>query len=328
MRAVLLGAVAGLAGVTVAHAAPEAPVLGLPLACQVGRTCEVQHYVDRDPGPGVRDYRCARRTYDKHNGVDIRLLDMAAQRAGVDVLAAAPGRVARLRDGVADISIRTPGAPSVAGQECGNGVVVDHGGGWETQYCHLAKGSVRVKAGDAVAAGQPLARVGLSGNTEFPHLHFTVRHAGQIVDPFAPDMSKPAACAAQASLWSAAAGRQLAYKAGVILNAGFAGAPVKMEDVEAGGVPGPSPASPYVVVYVRTLELEAGDRVELVLTGPGGANLASATAAPLDHDKAQYINLVGKKRPPSGWARGVYVGQIRVHRAGAVVLERRIQTTL
>src|SRR6185295_19509977 len=90
----------------VTQAAPEPPRLAFPLACEIGRTCEVQHYVDRDPGPGVRDYRCGRRTYDKHNGIDIRLLDMAAQRAGVDVLAAAPGRVARLRDGVADISIR------------------------------------------------------------------------------------------------------------------------------------------------------------------------------------------------------------------------------
>ena len=66
------------------------PVLALPLACTAGKTCAVQHYVDRDPGPGVVDYRCGRRTYDKHNGIDIRLMTMTAQRAGVAVLAAAP----------------------------------------------------------------------------------------------------------------------------------------------------------------------------------------------------------------------------------------------
>ena len=37
-------------------------------------------------------------------------------------------------------------------------VVIDHGGGWETQSCHLARGSIRVKVGQAVAAGQPIAR--------------------------------------------------------------------------------------------------------------------------------------------------------------------------
>ena len=89
-----------------------APVLAFPLACEPGRTCEVQHYVDRDPGPGTRDYRCGPQTYEKHNGIDIRLLDMAAARRGVAVLAAAAGKVTRLRDGVADISIRAPGAPS------------------------------------------------------------------------------------------------------------------------------------------------------------------------------------------------------------------------
>jgi hypothetical protein len=317
-----------LASLGAARAAPEAPRFGFPMACQIGRSCEIQHYVDRDPGPGVKDYKCGRRTYDKHSGIDIRLLDMAAQRAGVDVLAAAPGRVARLRDGVADISIRATGAPSVKGQECGNGVVVDHGDGWETQYCHVARGSVRVKVGDTVAAGQPLAKVGLSGDTEFPHMHFTVRHAGQVVDPFAPDMSQPGACTTQTSLWTAGASRQMAYKAGVILNAGFAGGPVKMEDVEAGGVAGPHAGSPYVVAYARMIELEAGDRIEITLTGPAGANLASALTPPLDHDKAQYINFVGKKRPLTGWPRGVYNARIRVQRGGAVVLEQRVQTTL
>jgi hypothetical protein len=321
-----------LAGLGVARAAPEAsaarPAFALPLACQIGRTCEIQHYVDRDPGPAVRDYKCGRRTYNGHDGIDIRVLDMAAQRAGVDVLAAAPGRVARLRDGVADISVKAPGAASVAGQECGNGVVIDHGNGWETQYCHVARGSVRVKVGDTVKAGTPVAKVGLSGDTEFPHLHFTVRRAGKAVDPFAPDSSNPAACGAQPSLWSAAASRQMSYKAGAILNAGFAGAPVTMQDVENGGVAPPAASSAYVVAYVRAIELELGDKVEIALTGPGGAPLASATTQPLDHDKAQYISFVGKKRPAAGWPRGVYTAQIRVHRKGAIALERRVQTTL
>ena len=87
--------VALLVGPHSSRAAGEgAPQLNFPLACKVGVSCEVQNYVDRDAGPGAADYRCSTETYDKHNGVDIRLLDMAAQRAGVDVLAAAPGPVA------------------------------------------------------------------------------------------------------------------------------------------------------------------------------------------------------------------------------------------
>jgi hypothetical protein len=101
-----------------------------------------------------------------------------------------------------------------------------------------------------------------------------------------------------------------------------------MEDVEAGGIAPPGAASPYVVAYARAIELEAGDTIEMVLTGPGGVNLASATTPPLERAKAQYVNFVGKKRPPTGWPRGVYGARILVHRGGAVVLDRRVQITL
>jgi len=328
VRLAIAGLVVGCAPAATTSAAPEGLKLAFPLACEIGTTCEVQHYVDRDPGPGVKDYRCGRRTYEKHTGVDIRLLDMAAQSRGVDVLAAAPGRVARLRDGVADISIRAPGAPAVSGQECGNGVVVDHGDGWETQYCHLARGSVRVKVGDTVAAGTPLARVGLSGNTEFPHLHLTVRKAGAVVDPFAPDMTQPASCTSQPSMWNAAALRQMSYKVGAVLNAGFAPGPVTMADVEAGGVAPVSAQSPYLLPYVRAIELERGDLIELTLKAPDGAVLATSAQKPLDNDKAQYIVYVGKKRPQSGWPSGVYTADYQIRRGGKVVVERRFAARL
>jgi len=321
-------ALAAVLAPTARPAPGGAPVLEFPLACEPGRTCLVQHYVDRDPGPGTRDYRCGPQTYEKHNGIDIRVPDMAAERRGVAVLAAAPGKVARLRDGVADISIRAPGAPSVANQECGNGVVVDHGNGWETQYCHMAKGSLSVKVGDAVQAGTPLGKVGLSGNTEFPHLHITVRHGGQIVDPFAPDMSDPAACKPQTSMWSAKALAGMAYRSGQVLNAGFAGGAVTMASVEDAQVPPPGGQAPYLVAYARAIGLLQGDVVELELKGPGGANLASNRLPPLDRWKAQQILFVGKKRPPAGWPPGVYGADYRVLRDGKVAVSRHFEMRL
>lgn len=318
----------GLCATPVATGAPGSPALAFPLACEPGRTCEVQHYVDRDPGPATRDYRCGLQTYDGHTGVDIRLPDMAAQRRGVAVLAAAAGRVARLRDGVQDISIRAPGAPSVANQECGNGVVIDHGGGWETQYCHLARGSVSVKVGDAVAAGTPIARVGLSGNTEFPHLHLTVRHAGRIVDPFAPDPAKPDSCGGQTSLWTAQALAKMPYRRGAVLNAGFADAQVTMGQVEDGAVRPPGAGAPLLVAYVRAIALIPGDEVELDLKGPDGRSLARHRGEPLQRWRAQDFVLVGKRRPPAGWAHGVYAADYRVWRGGKVALSRRIEVRL
>jgi hypothetical protein len=313
---------------TVAAAPAAPPSLNLPIACQIGRSCEVQNYVDRDPGPGAKDYRCGRETYQDHNGVDIRLLDMAAQKRGVNVLAAAPGKVLRMRDSMPDISVRAPGAPPLNGQDCGNGLVIDHGGGWETQYCHMARGSLVVKPGQAVAAGTPLGRVGLSGNTEYPHVHVTVRHDGKVVDPFDADGAGLAACKMSHPLWSPQALAQLAYKQGAVLNAGFAPGPVKMEDIEAGGIAAPGPDAAYLVAYGRGIDLQAGDVIALELRGPSGAVLAQNSLPPLDGSKAQHFAYIGVKRPAAGWAPGVYKGRYAVLRQGKPAVVRNFETRL
>lgn len=321
-RPVLVAAACALLA-TPGLARAEAPVLSLPMDCTVGKTCAVQHYVDHDPGPGVLDYRGQHRTYDGHDGMDLRLMTMAAQRAGVAVLAAAPGRVARLRDGVADISIRATGAPSVAGQECGNGLVIAHGDGWETQYCHLARGSLAVKVGDMVARGQPVGRVGLSGNTEFPHLHLTVRHGTSVVDPFAPGPG-----VGPPGLWDLAASRALAYRAGEVLNMGWADKPVTEAAIDSGALAAPTAASAVLAPYVRLIGLAAGDVIEFSLTGPAGTRLAQVRLPPLDRDKDSYWTFIGHRMPAGGWTRGRYAAEVRVLRAGAAVLDRRIETTL
>lgn len=314
-----------------ADAAPECPRLSFPVACRIGETCEVQNYVDRDPGAGAKDYRCGSSTYDAHGGVDIRLADMTAQRAGVAVLAAAAGRVSRLRDGVADVSVKAAGPASAAGQECGNGVVVDHGGDWETQYCHLAKGSVKVKVGETVTAGQALARVGLSGNTEYPHLHITVRHAGVTIDPFAPDAAA-GSCDPKAGsaggLWDAAAAKAMSYKPGAVMNAGFAGAAVSAEGLEDGQLQAAGPKAAALVAYVRAIDLRAGDVQTLVLKDAGGAVVAQTRVAALDRAKAQYLVYVGQKQPAGGWKPGLYLADYAVLRGGTPVVTRSFQIRL
>jgi hypothetical protein len=316
--------------VLLSAAAPGPPRLALPIACAPGSDCFLQNHVDRDPGPGARDFRCGGQTYEAHSGTDIRIPDHAARLRGVDVLAAAPGRVVRLRDGEPDISVKDPAAPPVAGRECGNAVVIDHGGGWETQSCHLARGSIRVKVGQEVAAGQPIARVGLSGNTEYPHLHLTVRQGTRTVDPFQPDGG--AACAVRAEgagLWTPAAAAALAYRTGgAVLNAGFSDGPVDNARVEAGGPPRPGRASPALVAYVRAINLQGGDRPTLTLTGPDGAVLARSEGSALDRNKAQWLLYAGKRAPAGGWPPGLYRADYAVLRNGQAVLSRRFDLTL
>jgi murein DD-endopeptidase MepM/ murein hydrolase activator NlpD len=66
---------------------------------------------------------------------------------------------------------RIAGGPTAV---TGNAVTIDHGNGEFSFYLHLQPGSVRVKAGDTVRAGQRIAAVGSSGNSTEPHLHFQV----------------------------------------------------------------------------------------------------------------------------------------------------------
>ncbi len=63
----------------------------------------------------------------------------------------------------------------------GNMVEVDHGNGVTTRYAHLASMSVAV--GQRVSAGQALGRVGSTGRSTGPHLHYETRIGGDPVDP-------------------------------------------------------------------------------------------------------------------------------------------------
>ncbi|SHG08676.1 Murein DD-endopeptidase MepM and murein hydrolase activator NlpD, contain LysM domain [Kaistia soli DSM 19436] len=63
----------------------------------------------------------------------------------------------------------------------GNMVDVDHGNGVVTRYGHLASISVRV--GDNVAAGGKIGRVGSTGRSTGPHLHYEIRVDGEAIDP-------------------------------------------------------------------------------------------------------------------------------------------------
>ena len=303
---------------------PEPPRLVWPVACQMGVSCEIQHYIDHDPSPGTKDFACGTRTYEGHDGTDIRLPDMAAQRRGVAVLAAADGQVLRIRDGVEDVSARVVGREAVDAIGCGNAVVITHPGGFQTGYCHMAKGSVLVKPGDTVKAGQPIGRVGLSGLTEFPHLHFDIRQNGRTIDPFAYGAAD-GTCNGGRSLWS----QTPAYQARVVANAGFAAQTLTLEAAENGDIAAPTRDSGLMVAYVRTIGLKAGDVQEMVLRAPDGSLVAQSKTPPEARNSDLRLMFIGQRRPAAGWKTGRYQAGYRVLGPdGKVVLSRTIALTM
>ncbi|WP_028308040.1 murein hydrolase activator EnvC family protein [Desulfitibacter alkalitolerans] len=100
-------------------------------------------------------------------------------------------RTQRMHTGI-DISAPM-GSPAVAGEVgeviytgwfggYGWTVVVDHGGGVSSMYPHLSR--ITVKEGDIVARGQEVGKIGTSGLSTGPHMHFEVRENGDPVNPW------------------------------------------------------------------------------------------------------------------------------------------------
>jgi len=95
---------------------------------------------------------------------------------GADVLAVADGKVVSVLNNLDDqIPGRLPEPNSITIETVdGNHVVLDLGGGRFAFYAHLQKNSIKVRPGDAVKKGAVLGKLGNTGNTSAPHLHFHI----------------------------------------------------------------------------------------------------------------------------------------------------------
>ena len=314
-------------------AGAEAPRLGLPVACEPNKTCFIQHYVDVAPQAGTQDFRCGHSTYKGHDGVDFRVLSAAAARQGIAVIAAAAGVVKGRRDGMADAFPREVGRDAIKNRECGNGVVIDHGDGWETQYCHMRQGSVKVSAGQKVERGTALGDVGYSGLADSAHLHLTVRHNGKPVDPFTsrtPDGTCLREGAETIALFEDSVVGAFPYADGIFLQTGFAARPLTWTELELDHTSGQHvvPQSDALVFFARLAHLRGGDRIQLTIKGPNGF-AAVLPGEPVDRDKAIYIAQVGKKRIGTApWATGDYEGEALLIRDGVAVRTARATFTM
>ncbi|WP_323763584.1 M23 family metallopeptidase [Marinovum sp.] len=280
--------------------------LVFPVDCTLGETCHIQHYLDHDPGPGARDYTCEGLSYDGHQGTDIALPSIADMSAGVTVRAAAPGVVRGLRDGVAD---RLYDGQDLSGQDCGNGIAITHAEGWETQYCHLRNGSVAVTPGQQVAAGTPLGEVGLSGRTQFPHLHLTLRRDGEVIDPFAPEGA--GTCDSAATLWQDTP----AYRPGGLLSVGFAQRVPSLAEITEGSADDAPPRRDTALVgFGQVFGARAGDSLRIVIEGPSGRVIGHD--APIDRPQAVLFRAAGRKAQPGGWPAGSYRLSVTLLRDG------------
>ncbi len=307
-----------------AHSAFGAPLLfDLPVRCQMGRDCFIQNYFDHDAGPGSQDYRCGHLTYDNHTGTDFRVRDLPAMQTGVSVIAAAAGVVSAVRDGEPDIPVRLRGRENLHGKDAGNGVVLDHGGGWVTQYSHLRRASVKVKVGQQVAKGEALGLIGESGNADFPHVDFTIRQHGDAIDPFSGDQTSECG-QSSSSLWSEQSLSSLSYQPTGVLIAGFSASTPERSDAEMGNYRAEIlPVLGEVIAFwVEFFGANQDDRWMIEILDPAMHVLARSNGEILSNKAVSFI-AAWKKRGQMPWSPGNYSASFRLYRSGKPLIEER-----
>lgn len=321
----LMAAAGSIAGSSVEASLP--PRLELPVICSLPTECLVQKLMDIDPTPQRVDYRCGLLTTDGHDGIDIRLRTLADMRKGIGVAAAADGKVLRIRDGEPDVSVTERG--DLDGRDAGNGIVIDHGNGWETQYSHLRQGSVLVRPGAKVRAGDKIGSIGMSGNAEFPHVHFTVRHNGRAIDPFT-GLAPPTTCNAERqgqTLWSPLAVQTLTYRPTAILAVGFASAPPPTSLAARQPDHTAIKTSEPLILWADVLGAMPGDTQHFEIRGSDGKVLFERTST-IERGGLSWLAYAGRKPPAGGWPTGTVTGRYQLKRMGTVVDAREGQVTI
>ncbi len=302
----------------------EGFLLRSPIDCDLNSECYIQQYTDTDPTSGFSDYHCSGQSYDGHKGTDFALPSIADIQKNIGVLAAAAGVVEGIRDGVPDIEYSEATADQVENRECGNGVQINHGEGWVTQYCHLKQGSVMVRTGQSVSAGDPLGHVGMSGRAAFPHVHLSVRKDGQIVDPFDPDGTVTCSAPGDSTLWVDTP----AYRPGGLISIGLTDRVPDYSSVKAGSaaLDDISTDAPALVVFGFGFGIQAGDIMRLSITGPQGDVITDDIE--LEKTQARSYRAIGKKRKSQRWPSGDYLGAVTLMRGNVPISRLETKLTL
>lgn len=282
----------------------------LPVDCAIGRTCVVQNYVDMKPGQDYGDYTCGSLSYDEHHGTDIRLPSHKEMEAGVDVLAAAGGVVRRVRDGMPDVNFRLVGREAVTDRGLGNTVIIEHADGLVTGYGHMKRASIIVRQGDTVVAGQKIGQIGLSGLSEFPHLHFEVRQNNIIVDPFTGTGAETGCGVPLESLWNEATLEDLRYIPSLVMRIGFSDRELNRAAIEYGLHQTDEPIdrdADMLLLHVYVAGLITGDIARFQLTDPAGDTFIDAERI-IDQNAAVQLLRAGAADRTTPWDTGTYRG--------------------
>lgn len=233
----------------------------------------ISNYVDHQSGSGIKDYNCGQKTYNGHMGTDIFLWPFywyAMDHDQGEIVAGAAGQIIFKHDGEFDRSC-------VMGGGMWNAVYIQHSDGSVAWYGHMKKNSLTSKVvGDMVTEGEFLGRVGSSGNSTGPHLHFELHDEnGNLIDPYqgsCNDLNSE-------SRWI----QQRAYKAQKINAVATHSAPPVFQECPQTEIPNFRDffdPGQDVVLGVYLIDQMPGESFQLKVISPDGSYLYNWTSTP------------------------------------------------
>ncbi len=305
----------------------------LPIDCKIDEDCWVMNYVDMGPDDGKKtDPACQSRTYDSHKGTDIAILDGKTMQNGVDVIAPMDGIISKIRDGEPD-QWSTPEQIEqikLDRKECGNAVMIDHGEGLQTIYCHMKKGSIVVKPKQKIKTGDKIGEVGLSGFTRLPHIHFGILQDQKIIDPFTGQNNQASCGKKIKSLWNP--NINLQYQPFDIHSAGFLDEIPELKKLERDNNQRKkiSLNSDAFTFWTILFGMRENDEIIIEVKDPNGKIFVEDKIIQ-DRNRARQFYYIGKNTKNKKLKEGAYTGLVKVSRKtskGQDIVKDRIFSVL
>lgn len=311
--------------------------LGIPISCDYGKNCFIKNYFDHNPEKNqFTDYNCGKLSDDNQISTDFILLNHKVMQEGIGVVAGDSGVVKSVRNDMQDVSVDLIGEETVRGRECGNGIVIEHKRGYETQYCHLKKDSIEVKPGEKVEKGQTIGIVGLSGLTSFPYLQFSVTVDGKPVDPFTGedpvtgDTLVPCGSLDIYPLWDKKTEKRLKYIYTSLLSIGIVDKVPHAMGAREGKFFREKiyDDSKIMVLWFDLFAVDKNDIAKIILKSPDGTIIKEEDRK-FSSDKRQTFQFMGKKADGKKWPLGTYEGQLILTREdesdGGEIINKTVQ---
>jgi hypothetical protein len=282
--------------------------LSFPLKCNLGTNCFFQNFFDHDLGEGIQDYKCGTMTTPNQKGTSIRVADTNQMIKGIEVIASAPGTVISIQNNIPDQVLTEQVKKNLLGQECGNNIILSHGKGLQTRYCHMMRNSVIVAPGDKIERKQSLGLLGLSGFTKYPHLEFLVIKDDQLIDPFYPAENITNCSQSQNSLWIDS--NAMNYHDSQVISSGFSSTLPQLNQVVLGDHhPAFLPwSTKRLVFWIQIIGAKKEDIHSIIIYNQRDQIIAESSNNVLDANQSVGIFSIVHELTSGNLAPGLYKG--------------------